>query len=438
MLEDIFYAIIALYIAEKPINEENVRILLQKKSIETDNYALEIVLKFVELLKKRTAEIKNNDNLVDPRIVKFFKNQVLHKIGRAEQFKDLSEFFPEKDEINQNVSVVNRDSRLKDTPESINETDRNESITDSDDQPGDIPESCDEMSQNESVVDLDSRPADVQESIPLSNEDGTSAEEQMAFYMYGVVKAKADNIIDYRGIDDEKVFTIKHRDLCALVHVCETKPYESQQESIVSDWILAHQNILDLSKKAFDDIIPMRFDTIIKTEGFNPPEKAICEWLENNYDELIRLLNKFAGNDEYGIRVTYDVENIMKNIEETSELVKRLKEETSNKPKGMTYFYKEKLDQAVRSEIKSFLENKARSFLEKINENCIELVEEKPQAGNESVLLKVSCLAGKDRINELGNALDEINSEEGFGVIFTGPWPPYSFVEIQEKAGERK
>ena len=43
------------------------------------------------------------------------------------------------------------------------------------------------------------------------------------------------------------------------------------------------------------------------------------------------------------------------------------------------------------------------------------------------MLLNLSCLMGKGNPT-LGNVLEEIQETEGISVRFTGPWPPYSFV----------
>jgi hypothetical protein len=44
------------------------------------------------------------------------------------------------------------------------------------------------------------------------------------------------------------------------------------------------------------------------------------------------------------------------------------------------------------------------------------------------MLLNLSCLVSKDKVDGLGEELEKINNTEGFSVHFTGPWPPYSFV----------
>jgi hypothetical protein len=44
------------------------------------------------------------------------------------------------------------------------------------------------------------------------------------------------------------------------------------------------------------------------------------------------------------------------------------------------------------------------------------------------MLLNLSCLVARDKVDSLGKELEAINNMNGFSVHFSGPWPPYSFV----------
>lgn len=401
LLEDIFYAVIALYLARRQINKQNISLLLEANEVEIDNEALEIVLRFVELVKKRATEISRDEELVDSRIVEFLKSQVLQRANQIELLQDLSKIFPEDAVTSDERSTACSKTKLPDLSESPGRT------LASDEEP----DSC--------------------------STDG----DQTACYIYGVVRLKEDLEVCYSGLESEPVFAIRSRNLCALVHVCEARAYESEDEHSVKDWIIAHQNVLDLARRDFGNVIPMSFDTLVKPDSTGSAESSVREWLDSNYDELVSLLDKITGSDEYGVQITYETERLAKSIEETSEIIRRLKEEISSKPRGTAYFYREKLEQVIRSEISTTAKKKAQDFLARIERKCVELIQEEPRKTGENVpvLLKLSCLVERNRVEELGDELDKINAEEGFSVAFTGPWPPYSFVgmrEALEKADE--
>lgn len=71
-----------------------------------------------------------------------------------------------------------------------------------------------------------------------------------------------------------------------------------------------------------------------------------------------------------------------------------------------------------------------KDFYKKIAEQAVEVKVEKTRQNQNGkpMLLNLSCLVPKDNVQRLGTVLDEIQSQDGFTVRFTGPWPPYSFV----------
>ena len=58
----------------------------------------------------------------------------------------------------------------------------------------------------------------------------------------------------------------------------------------------------------------------------------------------------------------------------------------------------------------------------------IKIDKTKKTDNNLQMITNLSCLVVKERVNELGQVLDNIQSKEGFAVRFTGPWPAYSFA----------
>jgi hypothetical protein len=41
------------------------------------------------------------------------------------------------------------------------------------------------------------------------------------------------------------------------------------------------------------------------------------------------------------------------------------------------------------------------------------------------------CLVSDGNVDALGNLLDGIDKREGFSVRFSGPWAPFSFVQLK-------
>ena len=51
---------------------------------------------------------------------------------------------------------------------------------------------------------------------------------------------------------------------------------------------------------------------------------------------------------------------------------------------------------------------------------------------DKKIIAAFSCLVHKEKVKSLGEVLGKINSQEGYAVRFTGPWAPFSFVNMEE------
>jgi len=250
-------------------------------------------------------------------------------------------------------------------------------------------------------------------------------------YIYGIANGGVIEELGQIGIEDNQVYTIPYRDICAVVHACDAEPYASNDNELVKMWAGAHQRVLDEAKKRFGTVIPMGFDTIIRPQnGATHPDQVVKDWLREDYDRLLNIMENIKGRDEYGVQVFYDPSVISTQISKLSEEVKQIKAEIATSSPGMAYMYRQKLEKAIKSQIEKLADEWFRDFYGriKIHSEYI-IVEENKKAGREKVMLiNFSCLVAKEKVEGLGAELEGINNTEGFSVRFSGPWPPYSFV----------
>ncbi len=237
------------------------------------------------------------------------------------------------------------------------------------------------------------------------------------------------------GIEGNDVYTISYKDLCAIVHNCPAEPYASDDDELVKEWIKAHQSVLDEAKRRFSVIVPMGFDMVLRPkDASSSPEQTVREWLKDEHDRLIALIEKVRGKDEYGVQIFYDPE-IMRLATSKSEELQKIRGEMASKPPGVAYMYKQKLENMAKAEAERLVDGYFRDFYEKIRCHCDDMVLEKNKktGSGKVMLLNLSCLVSQDEVNALGEELEKINAMEGFSVRFTGPWPPYSFVSESKK-----
>jgi len=252
-------------------------------------------------------------------------------------------------------------------------------------------------------------------------------------YLYCIVNSSEETDFGQVGIQDNSVYTVPSNDISAVVHRCEAKPYKTEDKEKATEWILTHQYVIDLAAREFGTVIPLTFDTILKGDN-----ETVKKWLKEEHQQLKTLLKKLKGKAEYGIQIFLEKESVRK-ITEENEKIWRLKKEMENKSKGAAYLLKKQMERRLELERNAFVDNHTKNLYNQIKalvddlklESTNKKVPEKWQ--DKQMILNLACLAHKDKIQNLGNLLGEINKREGFAVRFTGPWSPYSFVgEIGE------
>jgi dGTP triphosphohydrolase len=168
------------------------------------------------------------------------------------------------------------------------------------------------------------------------------------------------------------------------------------------------------------------------------PDQVVRDWLREDYDRLSALMEKIEDKDEYGVQIFYDPKIMSELIAHQREEVKKIKEEMATKSPGMAYMYKQRLEKAAKAEMEKLADEWFRDFYSNIKKHTEDIVVEKTKKPEKDkvMLLNLSCLVSKEKVESLGEELEKINNMEGFSVRFTGPWPPYSFVAKPVTEGE--
>ncbi len=255
--------------------------------------------------------------------------------------------------------------------------------------------------------------------------------ESLGRYIYGVAVGGTSVKFGPIGVDNGEVYAIPFQELCAIVHACDAAPYNSDDQDIVKGWVKTHQNVLDKAKERFVTVIPLGFDTILRSKDYAVhPDQVVQDWLEKDYERLCALVERVKGKDEYGVQVLYEPGTIARQISKESEEIKTLTAEMAAKSSGTAYLYRHKLEKIVKARMEELANDWFKDFYGRIKLHCDDIVIErtKRSEGDKTMILNLSCLVAKEKVARLGDELDKIGKLEGFSVRFSGPWPPYSFV----------
>lgn len=260
-----------------------------------------------------------------------------------------------------------------------------------------------------------------------------------ARYLYCIVQscsaAGQKESLGNIGIEKQAVYTIPYKDIAALVHSCRPMPYDSKDRTQAEGWVLEHSYVIDQATKKYESILPFSFDVILR-EG----DSQIEQWLGRNYVRLWEQLNVLKGKEEFTVQIFYDYDCLKARILEADQELNDMQKRIDNESKGKAYLLRKKLDQTLKQEVAAEAGRQAEESLVKIREQVDQLiVNDKPSWTPENfrdllLLASYSCLVHKDNVDRLGEILDAINSLPGFRVRFTGPWAPFSFVDLRELA----
>jgi hypothetical protein len=250
-------------------------------------------------------------------------------------------------------------------------------------------------------------------------------------YVYGVSAGDKEVRLGAIGIGGSEVYTIPYGDISAIVHDCSTEPYQSTDDEMVKNWVSTHQSVLDAAGERLGVVIPLGFDTILEPRDVTTsPDQVVRDWLKLDYTRLREVMRKIEGKDEYAVQVSYDPGLIVRQISEKSEEIRKVKEEMTAKSPGTAYMYRQKLERAVKAETERLADEWFKDFYGRVKKHTDDIVVEKTKKLNNGqvMLLNLSCLAAREKVDSLGKELEEINNMDGFSVHFSGPWLPYSFV----------
>ena len=252
--------------------------------------------------------------------------------------------------------------------------------------------------------------------------------DRQARYIYGVIpRIKKDNFGPI-GIMGNTVYSISYKEINALVHDCPPEPYKGGEEE-VKEWVSAHATVVDAAWGEADTVLPMSFDVIVKSDEERSAEENVRKWLEEEYATLEATLEEFRGKAELGVQILWDPAVITQRITVENKEIKELMTEMATKSPGIAYFYQDKIVEAVKHEMEKRAAEDYRNIYEQLRAHAVDThINKVKRLQGKQMIMNLSLLVERDKVQALGEILGKVREEEGVGVRFTGPWPPYTFA----------
>jgi hypothetical protein len=240
-------------------------------------------------------------------------------------------------------------------------------------------------------------------------------------YVYCVIKSERSLSFGLLGIGPEpaEVHTVHYRDIAAIV---SNTPMVVQDPT--RDNVLAHQRVNETVMQQHT-VIPMSFGTVFKTHD------DIMELLRSAYEAFTDVLNKMQDKFEFGLKVLWDRDQIIREIESEDEDIRRLKGEISSQ-KGSTYFARMQYGRLIDAALQARSERYVGEIFEALRNVSVESRSNKPIG--DRMIMNAAFLVARNleddfdaRVKDIGQRYDKLTFK------YTGPWPPYNFVNIRLK-----
>jgi hypothetical protein len=221
------------------------------------------------------------------------------------------------------------------------------------------------------------------------------------------------------GTDPSEVYTVHYKKLAAVVSDAPLEVLDSTRENV-----LAHERVNETVMHEHT-VIPMSFGTIFKTR------EDIVELLRSAAEAFGDVLNKMQNKLEFGLKVLWDRDQAIREVEADDEDIRRLKKEISGQ-KGPTYFARMQYGRLVDSALQQRSERYVADILDELRDVSVASRVNKPIG--DKMIMNAAFLISRDQENAFDAKVKSIASRfDRLTFKYTGPWPPYNFVNIRLK-----
>src|SRR5256714_4155323 len=157
-------------------------------------------------------------------------------------------------------------------------------------------------------------------------------------YIYCIIETAEPRSFGPVGIGGrgDDVYTVQYDELAAVVSNTPIMVYDPTRENV-----LAHEQVNETVMREFT-VLPMAFGALFRTE------QDIVELLRGTGDALRDVFTKMEGKLEFGLKVNWDRDRVIAEIEKENEEIRNLKDQITARS-GSTYFARMQLGRLVEA-----------------------------------------------------------------------------------------
>jgi hypothetical protein len=266
--------------------------------------------------------------------------------------------------------------------------------------------------------------------------DGTSF-----WYVYGVVPATLGIANAPAGLDESSLDSLGDGELAAVVSRLDRVQYSAdavERGTADMEWLapraVAHDRVLTWASDR-GPVVPFPMFSLFSSDD------AVRQMLREQAPQLRAALTRATAGREYALRVyRLDAELVTVAAEHSPRLAELQRAADAASP-GQRYLLERKVETERKSELRAIGARVGREVLDALRPLAEDAFESRisPRATSGSadnpLVLDAAFLIAPPRLEEFQRTLTELlkrHAGRGFRFDFTGPWPPYHFVQASE------
>jgi hypothetical protein len=240
-------------------------------------------------------------------------------------------------------------------------------------------------------------------------------------YVYCIIRSNDPLSFGPIGIGEEPapVYCVRCDDLSAVVSDSPLGVLDPTRDNV-----LAHQRVNETVMREHT-VLPMSFGTVFKTRD------DVTAFLKSAYRAFSDVLDKMENKLEFGLKVLWDRDAVIREIEEDDEDIHRLKTEIAAQ-KGSTYFARMQYGRLIDAALQERSERYVAEVFDRLRDVSVAARSNKPIG--DRMILNAAFLVSRDAEESFDARVKALGATHGMLTFrYTGPWPPYNFVNIRLK-----
>ena len=220
-------------------------------------------------------------------------------------------------------------------------------------------------------------------------------------YVYGIIAGRESLTFGKMGLggQGEMVYAVNHGDISAVVSRTSVFIFDPTRENA-----LAHEHVIESVMKSHT-IIPMSFGTVFRTDD------DIKEVLRSIYPSLKDVLEQMSGKVEFGLKVTWDRDQIVEELKRQDEEIHRFHIEITKKHLQSTYLARMQLGRMIDKALVETSSQYVRDIYEALRNVCVASRDNKPIG--EKMIMNAAFLIQRERETEFDAAVNRVAKRFG-------------------------